>query len=72
MDDVINRGNPIAEENSNLDGHPASDMYGNWSDAMENRTGNEYAHGKKKSHDSAKVRKEKLKEIDEVIKKDLE
>lgn len=29
MGDVINRGDPIAEENSNLDGRPASDMYGN-------------------------------------------
>lgn len=70
MDDVINRGDPIAEQNTNLDGRPASDMYSNWSEDMEDHADNVY--GKKKSHDRAKTRAEKLREIDEVVKKDLE
>lgn len=72
MDDVINRGDPIAEQNTNLDGRPASDMYSNWSEDMEDRADNVYGKKKKKSPDSAKTRAEKLKEIDEAIKKDLE
>ncbi|WP_455591649.1 hypothetical protein [Bacteroides sp.] len=71
MDNVINRGDPIAEQNTNLDGHPASDMYSNWSEDMEDRADNVYGN-KEKSPDSAKTRAEKLKEIDEVVKKDLE
>lgn len=72
MGNIINRGNPIAEQNTNLDGRPATDMYGNWSDEMESRTGNVYGDAKKKSPDSAETKAKKLKEIEEVIKKDLE
>ena len=70
MADVINRGNPIAEENIDPTGRPATNMYDDWSEEMNERADNVY--GNKENTDSEEVRKEKLKEMDEVVKEDLE
>ena len=61
MAKVINRDVPIAEENTTLTGQPATNMYDDWSEEMEDRADNVYDDTKKK-----------LKEIDEVVKEDLE
>lgn len=72
MADVINRGNPIAEENLDPTGRPATNMYDDWSDEMNDRADNVYGDKNKKCPDSERVRREKLREMDEVVKEDLE
>ena len=66
MAKVINRDVPIAEENTTLTGQPATNMYDDWSEEMEDRA------AKKKSAGNKKSKEKKLKEIDEVVKEDLE
>ena len=34
MSGIINRNNPIAEENIDPDGRPATDKFGNWSNEV--------------------------------------
>lgn len=72
MADVINRGNPIAEENLDPTGRPATNMYDDWSGEMSNRADDVYRNKKDQCPDSEEVRREKLKEMDEVVKEDLE
>ena len=43
MAKVINRDVPIAEENTTLTGQPATNMYDDWSEEMEDRADNVYA-----------------------------
>ena len=69
---VINRDVPIAEENTTLTGQPATNMYDDWSEEMEDRADNVYDDTKKKSAGNKKSKEKKLKEIDEVVKEDLE
>ena len=40
MAKVINRDVPIAEENTTLTGQPATNMYDDWSEEMEDRADN--------------------------------
>ena len=49
MAKVINRDVPIAEENTTLTGQPATNMYDDWSEEMEDRADNVYDDTKKKS-----------------------
>ena len=72
MAKVINRDVPIAEENTTLTGQPATNMYDDWSEDMEDRADNVYDDTKKKSAGNKKSKEKKLKEIDEVVKEDLE
>ena len=72
MAKVINRDVPIAEENTTLTGQPATNMYDDWSKEMEDRADNVYDDTKKKSAGNKKSKEKKLKEIDEVVKEDLE
>lgn len=72
MAKVINRDVPIAEENTTLTGQPATNMYDDWSEEMKDRADNVYDDTKKKSAGNKKSKEKKLKEIDEVVKEDLE
>ena len=72
MAKVINRDVPIAEENTTLTGQPATNMYDDWSEEMEDCADNVYDDTKKKSAGNKKSKEKKLKEIDEVVKEDLE
>lgn len=69
MDDMIYRNNSIAEENIDPNGRPAKDKFEEWSEEVSERTDLGYKDQKVKSE---KDRKERIKEINEVIKEDLE
>ncbi|EGF52108.1 hypothetical protein [Bacteroides fluxus] len=69
MDDMIYRNDPIAEENLNPDGHPAKNDLEEWSEEVSERTDTGY---KDQEVKSAKERKKRIREMDEIIKKDLE
>ena len=62
MDDMINRNAPIAEENIDPNGRPAIDKFEEWSEEVSERTDTGYK----------KEREKRIKEIDEVIKEDLD
>ena len=69
MDDMINRNAPIAEENIDPNGRPAIDKFEEWSEEVSERTDTGYKDQKVKSK---KEREKGIKEIDEVIKEDLD
>lgn len=68
MDDMIYRNDSIAEENLDPHGRPAKNKFGEWSEELSSRTDLGYKDAKVKS---AKERKKRIKEMDEVIKEDL-
>ena len=70
MDDMINRHDSIAEENIEPNGRPATNDFEEWSSEVSDRADNVFKNDTKDGPD--KGRKERIKEIDEVIKKDLE
>ena len=69
MDDMIYRHDSIAEENIDPNGRPAKNEFGEWSEDVSERTDLGY---KEKKVKSVKERKKLIKEMDEIIKKDLE
>lgn len=69
MDDMIYRNNSIAEENIDPNGRPAINKFEEWSEEVSERTDLGYKDQKVKSE---KDREERIKEINEVIKEDLE
>lgn len=69
MDDMINRNNSIAEENIAPNGRPAKDKFEEWSIEISERTDLGYKDQKVKSEVE---REKRIKEINEVIKEDLE
>lgn len=69
MDDMINRNAPIAEENIDPNGRPVIDKFEEWSEEVSERTDTGYKDQKVKSK---KEREKRIKEIDEVIKEDLD
>ena len=69
MDDMIYRNDSIAEENIDPNGRPAKNKFEEWSEEVSERTALGY---KAKKVKSAKERKKLIKEMDEIIKKDLE
>ena len=68
MDDMIYRNDPIAEENIDPRGRPATDEFEEWSEEVSERTDTGYKDQKIKS---AKEREKRIREMDEIIKKDL-
>lgn len=67
MDDVINRGNNIAEENIKGHGRPGTDMYGEFSDNVLNAEDLE----KDLKNLTQEEREKRMKEMDKVIDGDL-
>ena len=68
MDDIIYRNDPIAEENRYPHGRPATDEFEEWSEEVCARTDTGYNAQKIKS---ANAREKRIREMDEIIKKDL-
>lgn len=62
----------LSQKRIPLTGQPATNMYDDWSEEMEDRADNVYDDTKKKSAGNKKSKEKKLKEIDEVVKEDLE
>ena len=58
MDDMIYRNDPIAEENIDPHGRPATDEFEEWSEEVSERTDTGY-------------KDQNIREMDEIIKKDL-
>lgn len=69
MDDMIYRNNSIAEENIDPNGRPAENKFEEWSEEVSERTDLGYKEQKVKS---VKERKKLIKEMDEIIKKEIE
>ena len=69
MDDMIYRHDSIAEENIDPNGRPAKNEFEEWSEDVSELTDLGY---KEKKVKSVKERKKLIKEMDEIIKKDLE
>ena len=67
MDDMINRHDSIAEENIEPNGRPAKDQFEEWSGEVADRADDVF-----KKDGPIKDREKRIKEMDEVIKKDLE
>ena len=65
MDDMINRHDSIAEENIEPNGRPAKDQF-----EVADRADDAFKNDKKDG--PIKDREKRIKEMDEVIKKDLE
>lgn len=69
MDDVVNRGVPFADENIEPNARPAKNKFGNWSSGVSETIHNT-------SDDISKLspeeREKRLREMDEIVKKDLE
>ena len=65
---MIYRNDPIAEENIDPHGRPATDEFEEWSEEVSERTDTGYKDQKIKS---AKEREKRIREMDEIIKKDL-
>ena len=70
MDDMINRHDSIAEENIEPNGRPAKDQFEEWSGEVADRADDVFKNDKKDG--PIKDREKRIKEMDEVIKKDLE
>ena len=70
MDDMINRHDSIAEENIEPNGRPAKNQFEEWSSEVTDRADNVFKDDTKDG--PIKNRKKRIKELDEVIKKDLE
>ena len=66
MDDMINRHDSIAEENIEPNGRPAKNEFEEWSTEVTDRAEGDTKDG------PIKDREKRIKEMDEVIKKDLE
>lgn len=69
MDDVVNRGVPFADENVEPNGRPAKNQFGNWSSGV-----SETLHDTPDdiSKLSLEEREKRLREMEEIVKKDLE
>ena len=70
MDDMINRHDSIAEENIEPNGRPAKDQFEEWSGEVADRADDVFKNDKKDG--PIKDREKRIKEMDEVIKKDLD
>ena len=70
MDDMINRHDSIAEENIEPNGRPAINDFEEWSGEVTDRTDNAYKNDPQDG--PIEDREKRIKEMDEVIKKDLE
>ena len=68
MDDMINGHDSIAEENIDPHGRPAKDEFEEFSEEVSEHTDLGYKEQKVKS---AKDRKKRLKEMDEIVKEEI-
>lgn len=71
MAKIIERNVPIAEENETLSGQPATNMFEDWSEEMTDRADNPY-HAKDDPAQNEREREKRLKEMDEIVKEDIE
>lgn len=69
MSGIINRNNSIAEENIDPYGHPATEKFKEWSGEVSDRTENVFNDTK---DDASEDKEKRIKEMEEIIKKDLE
>ncbi|NDV80582.1 hypothetical protein [Bacteroides sp. 51] len=69
MRDQINRNNEFAEENLRPTGHPAKEKFSRWESSISD---NLDVHEEQKHKDTSAQRKKKIKEMDEIIKEDIE
>lgn len=69
MDGIINRNNSIAEENIDPNGRPATEKFREWKNIVSDRTENVFHDTK---DDAIEDREKRIKEMEEIIKKDLE
>lgn len=69
MDDVVNRGVPFADENVESNARPAKNKFGSWSSAV-SATIHDAADDISKL--SPEEREKRLREMEEIVKKDLE
>ena len=67
---MINRHDSIAEENIEPNGRPVTNEFEEWSGEVADRVDNVFKNDTKDG--PIKDRKKRIKEMDEVIKKDLE
>lgn len=73
MEKIIERNVPIAEENETLTGQPATNMYEDWSEEIVEIVEIPQPHKCGCGKSQSEVDREKrLKEMDEVVKEDLE
>lgn len=70
MNDMINRHNSIAEENIDPNGRPATNNFEEWSSEVSDRTDNVFKNDPQDG--PIEDREKRIKEMDEVIKEDLE
>lgn len=70
MDNMINRHNSIAEENIDPHGRPAKNAFEEWSTDVTDRADNALKEDDKNG--PIKDREKRIKEMEEIIKKDLE
>ena len=70
MAKVIERNVPIAEENVTLSGQPATNMFEDWSEEMTDKAENPYDEKSDVPHDKEE-RKKCLKEMDKIVKDDI-
>lgn len=69
MDDMIYRHNSIAEENIDPNGRPATNEFEEWSEEIIERTDLGYEDEKEMSDEE---RQRRIREMDEIIKEDLD
>ena len=72
MGKLVNRNVPVAGENIEPDGHPAEEMFEDWTEEIDERADNVWHKGNSSDKEKSKVRNERLKEMDKVVKDDLE
>lgn len=70
MDDMINRNSSIAGENLDPNGRPAKNKFEEWSNEISTRT--HLGYKEEEEVMSEEERERRIKEMDEIIKKDLE
>lgn len=70
MNDMINRHNSIAEENIDPNGRPATNNFEEWSSEISDRADNVFKNDPQDG--PIEDREKRIKEMDEVIKEDLE
>lgn len=70
MNDMINRHNSIAEENIDPNGRPATNNFEEWSSEVSDRADNVFKNDPQDG--PIEDREKRIKEMDEVIKEDLE
>lgn len=69
MDNVVDRNVPFAEENTALNGRPAKNQFGSWSSAVSETIHNPQEDLKNLTLEE---REKRIREMDEIIKEEIE